>query len=90
VKEDPDGRSRGYGFVNFEDPALVEQVMAQQDHVIDGRKVSLRPILQVASLERSCKRMFMIHRQVDAGLTSWIGRMEQQVHVMDGRITMGG
>lgn len=55
VKEDPDGRSRGYGFVNFEDPALVEQVMAQQDHVIDGRKVSPRPIFQVASLERSCK-----------------------------------
>jgi RNA recognition motif-containing protein len=58
VKEDPDGRSRGYGFVNFEDPALVEQVMAQQDHVIDGRKVSPRPILQVAILERSCKCIF--------------------------------
>eukprot|EP00243_Klebsormidium_subtile_P013315 TRINITY_DN8707_c0_g1_i2.p1 TRINITY_DN8707_c0_g1~~TRINITY_DN8707_c0_g1_i2.p1 ORF type:complete len:534 (-),score=103.05 TRINITY_DN8707_c0_g1_i2:421-2022(-) len=45
VKEDADGRSRGYGFVNFEDPALVDQVMAQQEHVIDGRKVELRPPL---------------------------------------------
>lgn len=42
VKEDADGRSRGYGFVNFEDPALVDQVMAQQEHVIDGRKVRQR------------------------------------------------
>jgi RNA recognition motif-containing protein len=36
---DPSGRSRGFAFLTFEDPASVNAVMAKE-HVLDGKIVS--------------------------------------------------
>lgn len=36
---DPTGRSRGFAFLTFEDPASVNQVMLKE-HVLDGKIVS--------------------------------------------------
>jgi len=40
VMKDAVGRSRGFAFVTFRDPSVVDRVM-QDIHVIDGRQVSL-------------------------------------------------
>jgi len=34
------GKSRGFGFVTFTDPACVETVQAAGPHVLDGKHVS--------------------------------------------------
>ena len=34
------GRPRGFGFVTFADPAVADRVL-EEDHVIDGRAVTL-------------------------------------------------
>jgi RNA-binding protein Musashi len=44
VARDPEGRSRGYGFVSFRDAAAAANVMAELDRSeLDGRAVNLRP-----------------------------------------------
>ena len=35
------GRSRGFGFVTFESANAAKDVLAEQEHIIDGRKVCL-------------------------------------------------
>lgn len=37
------GRSRGFGFVTFQDPACVDEVLYEGQHTIDGRVVNARP-----------------------------------------------
>jgi RNA-binding protein Musashi len=39
---DPAGRSRGFAFLTFEDPAAVNKVMVQE-HFLDGKIVRLLP-----------------------------------------------
>lgn len=39
IMRDPTGRSRGFAFLTFEDPASVNAVMAKE-HVLDGKIVS--------------------------------------------------
>jgi RNA recognition motif-containing protein len=39
IMRDPSGRSRGFAFLTFEDPASVNAVMAKE-HVLDGKIVS--------------------------------------------------
>jgi RNA recognition motif-containing protein len=39
VMRHPDGKSRGFGFVTYEDPAVAEKVLATKDLEIDGRKI---------------------------------------------------
>jgi len=41
MREAPAGRSRGFGFVTFQDPTVAEKVMAQ-DLELDGRKLDLK------------------------------------------------
>uniref|UniRef100_A0A1I8FBG4 RRM domain-containing protein n=1 Tax=Macrostomum lignano TaxID=282301 RepID=A0A1I8FBG4_9PLAT len=36
------GRSRGFGFVKFRDPAVVDAVLETSDHVIDGKAVDVK------------------------------------------------
>lgn len=38
-------RSRGFGFITFEEPASVTAVLAAQYHELDGRKVEVKPAL---------------------------------------------
>jgi RNA-binding protein Musashi len=39
IMRDPAGRSRGFAFLTFEDPAAVNKVMVQE-HYLDGKIVS--------------------------------------------------
>lgn len=41
MRESPAGRSRGFGFVSFKDPAVAEKVLAQ-DLELDSRKLDLK------------------------------------------------
>ena len=38
-----DGTPRGFGFVTFSSPDVYQQVMAQPEHTIHGRKLTLKP-----------------------------------------------
>lgn len=49
---------RGFGFVTFEDPAIVPQVLAIRQHVVDGKTVSVFPLLVSA-------RSFLFLAKVD-------------------------
>lgn len=40
MKNPQTGKSRGFGFVTFRDPQVVEIVLAEDSHNIDGRNVS--------------------------------------------------
>ena len=42
MKNPQTGKSRGFGFVTFKDPACVETVLANGPHVLDGRQVLYR------------------------------------------------
>lgn len=42
VKYDKSGRSKGFGFVLFEDPSTPEQVYAQEVHIIQGKRVDTK------------------------------------------------
>lgn len=37
--------NRGFGFITFADPASVDKVLAQGNHELDGKKVSMRTFL---------------------------------------------
>jgi len=37
------GRSRGFGFVNFSDPSVVEEALNQKDLSLDGRTLEIKP-----------------------------------------------
>lgn len=37
--------NRGFGFITFADPASVDKVLAQGNHELDGKKVSMRAFL---------------------------------------------
>lgn len=41
VMKDGAGKSRGFAFVTYEDPAVVRAVMAKESHVIDNKQVTL-------------------------------------------------
>ena len=43
MREKPTGRPRGFGFVVFSDPSVLDRVL-QDRHTIDGRTVSLFPL----------------------------------------------
>lgn len=38
IMRDPDGRSRGFAFLTFEDAEAVNAVLAR-DHILDGKSV---------------------------------------------------
>ena len=42
VKTGPDGRSRGFGFVNFADKSAIAAVL-EEEHVVDGRRLEILP-----------------------------------------------
>jgi len=42
VKTGPDGRSRGFGFINFASQGAVQRVLAES-HVVDGRRLEILP-----------------------------------------------
>lgn len=42
IMRDPSGRSRGFAFLTYRDPASVTKVMAQTHH-LDGKQVGITP-----------------------------------------------
>jgi len=46
VKRQPDGKSRGFGFVAFGSQAVMENCFESQPHTIDGKKVDLRKAVE--------------------------------------------
>jgi len=41
MKNQSTGKSRGFGFVTFKDPAWVDAVLAAGPHLLDGRQVCI-------------------------------------------------
>ena len=39
IKKDEIGRSKGFGFILFEDPASVDKVLAEENHSLGNRKI---------------------------------------------------
>lgn len=46
---DPDGRSRGFAFLTFEEPESVNAVLARH-HILDGKSVSMTAFLVLLTL----------------------------------------
>ena len=46
IVRDADGKSRGFAFLTFEDPASVNAVMVRE-HFLDGKAVRVLPALNV-------------------------------------------
>jgi len=42
MRDRESGKSRGFGFVTFKDPAAVEKVLAQKSHILDGKTVDCK------------------------------------------------
>ena len=52
---DPDGRSRGFAFLTFEDPESVNAVTGKE-HVLDGKAVSVSTLLLLIPLMKLIDR----------------------------------
>lgn len=53
MKNSESGRSRGFGFVTFSDPANVSLVLQNGPHQLDGRTVSIL-IITINKIIKSC------------------------------------
>jgi len=53
MKNPATGKSRGFGFVTFKDPACVETVLSSGPHVLDDR--------QVNTVSNGCSDSIMTH-----------------------------
>jgi hypothetical protein len=40
----PIGRSRGFGFVTMQDSSLVDKILMEKPHILDGKSVNICPI----------------------------------------------
>jgi RNA recognition motif-containing protein len=54
IMRDPTGRSRGFAFLTFRDPASVVKVL-EQNHQLDGKMVFLGPVPAHARSTRSAR-----------------------------------
>ena len=52
MKNSESGRSRGFGFVTFADPANVDVVLRSGPHVLDSRTVRIRNVELVVGNEK--------------------------------------
>uniref|UniRef100_A0A8C6S9X2 Heterogeneous nuclear ribonucleoprotein A/Ba n=1 Tax=Neogobius melanostomus TaxID=47308 RepID=A0A8C6S9X2_9GOBI len=58
IKGEPNsGRSRGFGFVLFKDPASVEKVLEVKEHKLDGRQID--PKRAIAIKKEGIKKIFV-------------------------------
>lgn len=55
--------NRGFGFITFADPASVDKVLAQGNHELDGKKVSIRKlsiyVTKIYYLKPRTKRFYL-------------------------------
>lgn len=75
---DPDGRSRGFAFLTFDEPESVSAVLAR-NHLLDGKSVRSPP--------------FYFHPQVDLDLTPQIDpkrAIPREEHLRNTRYFVGG
>ena len=42
MKNQQTGKSRGFGFVKFKDPGVIDTVLLQGPHWLDGRQVKIQ------------------------------------------------
>ncbi|ESO10971.1 hypothetical protein HELRODRAFT_132012, partial [Helobdella robusta] len=65
MKNPGTGKSRGFGFVTFKDPACVEMVLSSKCHILDGRQIDPKACNPRSmnkgskSLENSKKKIFI-------------------------------
>jgi len=80
-RERPGGKSRGFGFVTFEDPASVEKVLAEQGLSLDGRKLEVKSAIPrglVATVE--AERQLRPKKIFVAGLTETVTEGDLKDH----------
>lgn len=58
VKDPISGRSRGFGFVVFEDSAILKQVFSADSHFINGKKVDTKNAFR-RNVEQACRKIFV-------------------------------
>ena len=61
VKFDQNGKSRGFGFITYEDPAVADKVLADKDtpgHYVDKKKVDVKKAFSMNSHPRT-KKIFV-------------------------------
>ncbi|XP_072295131.1 heterogeneous nuclear ribonucleoprotein A/B-like [Eucyclogobius newberryi] len=61
IKMDPvSGRSRGFGFILFKDPACVNKVLEQKEHKLDGRQIDPKKAMAMAAPKKEpIKKVFV-------------------------------
>jgi len=60
IMRDPAGRSRGFAFLTFEDPAAVNAVMVRE-HYLDGKIVSFPSIATTLFAAQAIRRCSVPH-----------------------------
>ncbi|XP_071965688.1 uncharacterized protein [Antedon mediterranea] len=65
LMHDPgNGRSRGFGFVRYKDPNLVDKVLQEGPHILDGKKIDPKPCTPRSQSKRAANT---IHNKVFVG-----------------------
>jgi heterogeneous nuclear ribonucleoprotein A/B/D len=55
IKLDPMGRSKGFGFILFEETSAVDKVLAEESHSLGNRKIEPKK----ATPKEKCKKIFV-------------------------------
>jgi RNA recognition motif-containing protein len=67
MRDATSGRSRGFGFVTMSEPSSKQRIMAEKEHIIGGRKTSVRPYAEQADLKDSFTDGPILKRKVFVG-----------------------
>lgn len=61
------GRNRGFGFVTMTEPSSKQRIMAEKEHIIGGRRASVRPYAEQSDLKDSVSEGPILRRKVFVG-----------------------
>lgn len=67
MRDAASARSRGFGFVTMAEPSSKQRIMSEKEHIIGGRKASVRPYAEQADLKDSFTDGPILKRKVFVG-----------------------